>query len=280
MNIVIIEDEQLVARDLQKLIREIDPELKILTTLGSLKSCVEYFKSNPEPDLLFMDVQLSDGVSFDLFNEVAIKSPIIFTTAYDEYAIRAFKLNSIDYLLKPIDRNELKMAIDKFKRQQNADGFDFKEQFQRLMKHVSEPQQEKMFKERFLAHSGKTYTIVNSSDIGYFIKDTLIYIITKDKNKLVTDFQTMEEAEEFLNPDKFFRANRQMIIQADIVESFRADAYGKLVAKLKSPIEYYRRYQQGAGPGLQEMAGIVCSNNTSQPFFSALRLAFTGLRWV
>jgi len=236
MNIIIIEDEQLVARDLQKLIREIDPTLNIITTLGSLKGCIEYFKSNAEPDLLFMDVQLSDGVSFDLFNEVAISSPIIFTTAYDEYAIKAFKLNSIDYLLKPIDRNELKIAIDKFRRLQGTEGLDFKEQFERLVRHVALPPDTKVYKERFLAHSGKTYTIVNAADIACFVKETLIYIITMDKHKLVTDFQTMEEAEELLNPDKFFRANRQMIIQAGFVESFRADVYGKLVAKMKSPL--------------------------------------------
>ena len=236
MKTILIEDEPLVAKDLQKLIQKIAPELTIVTILESLKSSIAYFKSHPEPDLLFMDVQLSDGVSFDLLKEIQIKCPIIFTTAYDEYAIRAFKLNSIDYLLKPIDKSELSTAIEKFKKIHAAPNDDFKRQLQLMIHNIGLSQETKTYKERFVAHSGKSYILIDYKNIAYFVKDTLIYIVTKDKQQFVTDFQTMEEIEELLNPDYFYRANRQIILQADFVESFKTNSYGKLEVKLKSPV--------------------------------------------
>lgn len=236
MKAIIIEDEPLVARDLQKIISEIDPTISILTVLDSLKKCVAYFKSNPTPDLLFMDVQLSDGVSFDLFKEIQLDCPIIFTTAYDEYAIRAFKLNSIDYLLKPVDKNELKISIQKFIRMKESlsPSFDIQDQVKKLIEQVNQPKgEQKNYKERFMAHAGKSYVIIHSEKIAYFQKDAIIYIVTKENEKYVTDFQTMEEIEDLINPALFFRANRQFIVQANAIESFRADMYGKIVAKIK-----------------------------------------------
>lgn len=236
MKAIIIEDEPLVAKDLLKLLAKIAPQLTIVTVLDSLKSSIAYFKENDEPDLLFMDVQLSDGVSFDLLKEVTISCPIIFTTAYDEYAIRAFKLNSIDYLLKPIDKTELALAIEKFERLKLSSNTTFQEQLQLMIKHIALPKDTKVFKERFAAHSGKAYILINYTQIAYFVKDTLIYIVTKDKQQFVTDFQTIEEIEELLNPDYFYRANRQIILQADFIEGFKANSYGKLTVKLKSPV--------------------------------------------
>jgi two-component system, LytTR family, response regulator len=237
MNTIIIEDEPLVARDLQKHIREVEPMLKIEAVLDSLEACIDYFRSNSQPDLLFMDVQLSDGVSFDLFKEIKLNCPIIFTTAYDEYAIRAFKLNSIDYLLKPIDKEELRQAINKFKKLQALDDFDFKGQFQTLMQHIGAPREIKIFKERFMVHSGRSYMIVHFSNIAYFVKEEIIYIVTKDNQRFVTDFQTMEEIEEIVNPVHFFRANRQTILQVEAVESFKSNLYGKLEVKLVAPLK-------------------------------------------
>jgi DNA-binding LytR/AlgR family response regulator len=233
---IIIEDEPLVAKHLQKQIEATDPTIQIITVLDSIRSCLVYFKSNVAPDLLFMDIQLSDGVSFDLLNEIQIDCPIIFTTAYDEYAIRAFKLNSIDYLLKPIDKEELKSAIEKFKRFQSSSQYYFKEQFQSLMKHLELPQNNKVYKERFLVRSGKSYVIIDFKDIALFEKDVLIYLVTREKQRFITDYQTMEEIEELLDPACFFRANRQMIIQSSAVESFKGNSYGKLVVKLRSPV--------------------------------------------
>ena len=238
MKAIIIEDEHLVARDLRKLIEAIDPSIEILTILDSVKACMEYFKTNFEPDLIFADIQLSDGVSFDIFNKVQITCPVIFTTAYNEYAIRAFKVNSIDYLLKPIDKSELASAIEKFKKMkaQPENKNDIKEQLQSLIGHLALPNDSKIYKERFAAISGKSHVIINYTNIACFQKDSLIYINTNDKQQFITDFQTMEEIEEVLNPKFFFRANRQFIINVNAVESFKTDVYSKLIVKLKAPL--------------------------------------------
>ena len=235
MKAIIIEDEPLVAKDLKNLVRQINPGIEIIATLDSVKASVEYFKSNPEPDILFMDIQLSDGVSFDIFNNVQISCPIIFTTAYNEYAIRAFKVNSIDYLLKPIDKSELTLALEKFSKYRAAQSDLIKDQIKSLMNHLTLPSQNKIYKERFAANSGKTHLVINYTNIACFQKDSLIYIQTNDKEQFITDFQTMEEIEELLNPAIFFRANRQFIININAVDSYRTDSYGKLIAKLKAP---------------------------------------------
>jgi DNA-binding LytR/AlgR family response regulator len=236
MKTIIVEDEPLVAKDLQKLVLQIDPSIEVLTVLDSVQSCISYFTSNPEPDLIFMDIQLNDGVSFDLLRQVDIRCPIIFTTAYNEYALRAFKVNSVDYLLKPIDKNELRTAIEKFKKAQGFQGVDIKEQIQLAMSQLIAPTENKIYKERFMAHSGKSFLVVNYSQVAYFIKDTLIYIVTHEKQQYVTDFQTMEEIEDLLNPKFFFRANRQYIINIQAVDTFRTDSYSKLIVQLKSPL--------------------------------------------
>jgi len=183
-----------------------------------------------------MDIQLSDGVSFDIFKHVEIKCPVIFTTAYNEYAIRAFKVNSIDYLLKPIDKNELYGALDKFNKINKNPTISIKDQLQSLMKHIALPIDNKIYKERFTAHSGKSFLAIDQSKIACFQKDALIYINTIDKEQFITDFQTMEEIEELVDPKIFFRANRQFIINVNSVESYRTDSYSKLIVKLKAPL--------------------------------------------
>lgn len=236
MKAIIIEDEPLVAKDLNKVIRDIDPSIEVMATIDSVKSSIDYFKNNTEPDLIFADIQLSDGVSFDIFSKVQLSCPIIFTTAYNEYAIRAFKVNGIDYLMKPIDKNELSQAIDKFKKMKSSSGADVKEQLQSLIGHLALPKESKIYKERFAAISGKSHIVINYTNIACFQKDALIYITTNDKQQFITDFQTMEEIEELLNPKFFFRANRQFILNVNSVESYRTDAYSKLIVKLKPPL--------------------------------------------
>lgn len=236
MKTVIIEDEPLVAKDLQKLLQQIEPTIEIAATLDSLFTAIAYFNKKEQPDLLFMDIQLSDGVSFELFKQVDIKCPIIFTTAYNEYAVRAFKVNSIDYLLKPIDKNELIHAIDKFKKLQNSHNPEINNQLQLLISQISLPQETKIYKERFTAHSGKSFVVFDQSNIACFLKDNLIYILSNDNQRFVTDFQTMDQIEELMNPNIFFRANRQLIIRSDAVSTFRVSDYGKLVVNLKAPI--------------------------------------------
>ena len=236
MKTIIIEDEPLVAKDLQKLIALIDSSIEVLNVLDSVKSCIDYFKANAEPDLLFMDIQLNDGVSFDIFKHVEIRCPIIFTTAYNEYAIRAFKINSIDYLLKPIDKSELRNSIEKFKKIKAPLGNDLKEQIQLAMSQLSSPPANKIYKERFMVHSGKSFSVVNYSSVAYFVKDTLIYLVTNDKQQFLTDFQTMEEVEDLLNPKFFYRVNRQYIVHINAVDSFKTDLYSKMILQLKPPL--------------------------------------------
>jgi DNA-binding LytR/AlgR family response regulator len=236
MKTIIIEDEPLVAKDLQKLIHQIDASIEIVTILDSLQSSIAYFKSNEEPDLLFMDIQLNDGVSFDLFKHVDVRCPIIFTTAYNEYAIRAFKVNSLDYLLKPVDRSELQSAIEKFKKINADQGDILKDQIQLVISQLAIPSEKRIYKERFMVHSGKSFIVVNYTNVAYFIKDTLIYLVTNDKQQFVTDFQTMEELEDLLNPKYFYRANRQYIVSINAVDSFRTDTYSKMILLLNSPL--------------------------------------------
>lgn len=236
MKTIIIEDETLVAKDLENLILQVDPSIEIITRLESLQECISYFKSNAAPDLIFMDIQLNDGVSFDLFNHVDIRCPIIFTTAYNEYALRAFKVNSIDYLLKPVDKSELQSSLEKYKKMTSMYGVELKDQIQQVMNYFSSSHQPKVYKERFMVHSGKSLSVISQSNVGYFLKDTLIYLVTLDKQQFLTDFQTMEELEDLLNPKFFYRANRQYIISMNAVESFRADIYSKIVLQLKAPL--------------------------------------------
>ncbi len=236
MKTIIIEDEPLVAKDLQKLILQIDPSIEVLTVLDSVSSSIEYFKTHAAPSLLFMDIQLNDGVSFDLLKRVEISCPIIFTTAYNEYAIRAFKVNSIDYLLKPVDKNELRSAIEKFKNLQNNQTNNLTDQIKEVMNHLSLKTETKIYKENFAVHAGKSFVVINYNNIAYFIKDTLIYLVTNDKQQHVTDFQTMEELEDLLNPKFFYRANRQYIINIHAIDTFRTDMYSKMVVQLKPPL--------------------------------------------
>lgn len=237
MKTVIIEDEMLAAKDLQKLIKALDPNIEVLAILPGLATAREWFSKNPEPDLLFMDIQLSDGVSFELFKHVKLECPVIFTTAYNEYAIQAFKVNSIDYLLKPIDRAELNTALEKFRKQkQQSIPFNLQTHIQALMQDLSITQPAKKFKERFMAHYKNTLVPISAGQIAYFTKDELIYLVTFDNQKMIADFGTMEEVEHQLNPAQFFRANRQYIIHLNSVDYIKNGFNGKIIVKLKSPL--------------------------------------------
>lgn len=236
MTALIIEDEPLVAKDLKKLIVETDPGIEVLATLGSVEASATWLSQNPAPDLIFMDIQLSDGTSFDIFDRIEVRSPVIFTTAYDNYAIRAFKVNSIDYLLKPVDKNDLSRALEKLKWAEKSGQTDVRDQIKQLLQQLSQPDVPR-HKERFIAHQGKMNVVVSQQKVACFHKDALIYLITTDKQQMVTDFETMDELEELLDPALFFRANRQYFIHLNAVESYRTDTYGKLQVKLKPPLQ-------------------------------------------
>jgi len=233
MNVIIIEDESLLAKNLQRLLHEIDADINVLAVLDSVASTVNWLNTNAHPDLLFADIQLSDGISFDIFSRVKIDKPVIFTTAYNEYAIRAFKVNSVDYLLKPIDKDYLQAAWQKFKSHyHSAPVGGVTEQLKELLQTLANPA-EKKYKERFLAHYKSGIVPLPESKVACFIKDTIIYLVTTDNEKLVTDYSTIDEIEEVINPQRFFRANRQSIIQINEVETYKKHDTGKIEVHLK-----------------------------------------------
>jgi two-component system, LytTR family, response regulator len=232
MKILLIEDEPLVAKNLENLVKQLEPNATLLATIGSVKETLDWFKNNSEPDLILSDIQLSDGVSFDIFQEIQPQCPIIFTTAYDEYAIRAFKLNSIDYLLKPIDKDELRSAFEKYKRLSNSTNQDFREQLTHLLSDLENRSTAPKFKTRFTAHHQRNIVAVTIERIACFYRDEVIWIQTTDNQRLITDYNSLDEIEELLNSEGFFRANRQFIVNKQTIESYRTHFTGKIELKL------------------------------------------------
>ncbi|CAH0996363.1 Transcriptional regulatory protein NatR [Emticicia aquatica] len=232
MKILLIEDEALVAKNLENLVKQLEPTAILVATIGSVKEAFEWFKENAEPDLILSDIQLSDGVSFDIFQQIQPKCPIIFTTAYDEYAIRAFKLNSIDYLLKPIDKDELRNAFEKFNKLTNTESNGFKEQLNHLLYDLENRATLPKFKTRFTAHHQRNIVAVTAERIACFYRDEVIWIQTTDNQRLITDYNSLDEIEELLNPEVFFRANRQFITNKQAIESYRTHFTGKIELKL------------------------------------------------
>ena len=236
MTILLIEDEPLIARQLQKMVRQLEPEATIHGPLGSVQGICTYFTtSQPTPDLVIADIQLSDGVSFDAFRQVGMNIPVIFTTAYDEYAIRAFKLNSIDYLLKPVDPNELKAALEKFHRWSASPVPDFSEQLRQAMAQLTETSNVPHYKRRFSGHYLRQIVSVPQEEVAYFLRNELIYLHTTAGKKLVTDYKTLDELAELVDPTRFFRANRQCVVALDAIAGYRPHDGQKLQVLLKTP---------------------------------------------
>lgn len=208
MKVVIIEDEAFAAMRLKKMIHDFNPDIQILAELESVAESVKWFKSNPEPDLIFLDIHLEDDLSFAIFDQVNISSAVIFTTAFDEYAIKAFKLKSIDYLLKPIVHEELAAALKKY------------EQYSGLHRNSVELQSlynlltgsDKKYRERFSISVGTKIKIVEVMDIAYFfVLEKGVYLRTKQGHTFNIDF-TLDKLEEMLNPGTFFRINRKYLV--------------------------------------------------------------------
>lgn len=230
MKILILEDEHLVAQSLIKLVRQLEPDAEIEGPVDSVIDAKEALSAST-PDLVISDIQLSDGISLDVFTEGQIKCPIIFTTAYNEYAIRAFKVNSIDYLLKPIDKKELKAAFDKFHELRSKFGND--QYLQQLGELFSDLKTGKKYKDRFTAHHGRNIVLIHSKDVAGFTKEEVIYLVHADGKKYITDYRSLDEIEELLDPEQFYRANRQYIISLPQIDTMRSDETGKVIVRLK-----------------------------------------------
>lgn len=227
MNIIIIEDEKPSARRLQRMLQKFNLETEIL--LHSVEESIEWFQNNPHPDLIFLDIQLSDGLSFEIFETVNISSAIIFTTAYDEYALQAFKLNSIDYLLKPIDENELKMAIDKYesRTEKKAVTLDFHE----IKKYLVNPI-EREYKKRFSVRVGQHIKLVPVDEIECIYSENKgTYIATTEGRSYLLD-TTLELLEEELQPEIFFRVSRKFYVNINSIRDIVSYTNSRLQIKL------------------------------------------------
>lgn len=234
MKTLIIEDEQPAAKRLIKLLSAHCPECEILETLDSVEAAAKWLKQSPPPDLVFMDIQLADGLSFDIFSKVEVAVPVIFTTAFDQYTLRAFKVNSVDYLLKPIDPNELVLSLDKyrkfFQRKETYDSSGLEKMLRSVMN-------QQTYKERFLIKSGQHLSYISIAEIAYFFsEDGITFAYCSNGKKHIIE-QTLDQLAQSLDPKKFFRINRQVIIHIQTVSKISTWFNSRLKLELSPPSE-------------------------------------------
>ncbi len=235
MNVIIVEDEQHNYRLLKGMVEKLRPGWVIKDCFESVKQAVSWLKENPAPDLIFMDIQLSDGISFSIFEQVKVESMVIFTTAYDEYALRAFRVNSIDYLLKPIKEDKLKVAIEKLEKMYPLETiiFDDKPDYHELLNAIVKG--EKKYRKRFLISGASSFYKIESQNIACFNTENRVTTAqTNDGKKHIVDL-TIEKLEEQLDPELFFRANRSTIININAIRKFENYFGGKLIVRLVQP---------------------------------------------
>ncbi len=227
MKAVIVEDEDIASRRLRQLIEELAPECEILERISSVESGHKWFQNNPLPDLIFLDIQLNDGYGFDIIDKLEDHPPIIFTTAYNEYAIRGFKYNGLDYLLKPIDKNELKKSLDKYTKtvdNQKSNIPDIK-----VMRHLFQ----KEYKRRFIVKIGNQFSSFNVEDIAYFMaEDGVIFLYSNSGQKCPIEY-TIDQLEEILDPINFFRINRKYMVSVNAVKEIHSYFNSRLLIKVK-----------------------------------------------
>jgi len=222
MKVLIIEDEDAAARRLQKMVKEIVPEAEIKDPLDSVEAVLNWLQGNEWPDLIFMDIHLADGSSFEIFNHVQVEKPVIFTTAYDQYAIQAFKVNAIDYLLKPIKKQELEQAIGKYQKWSGGAQMDYAQLARAL--------QGEQYNKRFLIRIGQSIRVVEMKEAAYFYTESKItFVVTKEGKRYPLDY-SLEKLEEMADPQHFFRINRQFIVNIDAIKEMYA--YSKSRVKL------------------------------------------------
>lgn len=231
MKVVIIEDEKPAAEKLKKSIQKIDGTISIEATLGSIKDTIAWVQNNPMPELLFMDIELADGLSFKIFEQVKINCPVIFTTAYDEYWQEAFEHNSIDYLLKPIKQEKLEIALKKYEQLKKY----FTGNFQQLMQwQQQQPQQ--AYKKRFLVKKGNDYITIKTDDIAYFYAThKLVCMVEKGGQKFILD-KSLADLEKELEPALFYRVNRKYLVNINAITKIKSYPKSKLQLELIPPV--------------------------------------------
>jgi DNA-binding LytR/AlgR family response regulator len=230
-HVLIIEDEPEAARRLELLIKDLLPQANILAKLDSVKRSLSWLSEHDSPDLIFMDIQLADGLSFQIFEKWHVQSPVIFTTAYDAYALKAFKVNSIDYILKPVDRSDLEIALQKF-----ATLTQRKEGTTDLLTSIGEAVQmlTRQYKSRFIIKVGEHLKSIEVRDIHYFFSlDKTTFARGTDKRQHIIDF-SLEQLEDILDPRQFFRINRKYIISASAIHDMVSHSNSRLKLILKA----------------------------------------------
>jgi len=229
-NVLIIEDEPEAAKRLETLIGAIIPQVNILAKLDSVKRSIAWLAEHPAPDLIFMDIQLADGLSFEIFEKWPVQSPVIFTTAYDAYALKAFKVNSIDYILKPVDRKDLETALNKLSTLRKP-----KDRSADLLTSIGEAVRmlTRQYKTRFVIKVGEHLKYVEVNDIYYFFSlDKTTFARGADKRQHIIDF-SLEQLEDLLDPRHFFRINRKYIISASSIQDMISYTNSRLKLVLK-----------------------------------------------
>lgn len=232
LKILIIEDEEPAAKRLLKMVREVEPDIELLDSIASVSRAVAWLQKNKCPDLIFSDIQLADGISFDIFRQVDLMCPVIFTTAYDQYAIEAFKVHSIDYLLKPIKKEALESALAKFKKIRLAGENPLLDISKLAELYNSRTDQ---FKKRFIVRYGDHIKTINTEDIAYFFtEDKANFLTTFESRRFAIDLN-LDNLESVLDPKIFFRINRQFIISIQAIDEMLSYSKGRVFIKLKPP---------------------------------------------
>ncbi|MEP7262908.1 MAG: LytTR family DNA-binding domain-containing protein [Bacteroidota bacterium] len=230
MKTLIIEDEELAAERLIRMISEMEPSAEIIATLNSVNASIKWFNDNKMPDLVFMDINLSDGSSFEIFKKINITCPIIFVTAFDQYAIDAFKVNSIDYILKPVKKDDLRNALDKYKRMK-PESSDMSKIINQLL------DGRKDYQKRIIIRFGENIKMVEVKDVAYFYtEDKINYLCTYQSLRYPVDFN-LDELEQLVDPAEFFRINRQFIVNIASIEKMLAWSKSRVKILLKPASE-------------------------------------------
>ncbi len=241
MNVVIIEDEENLARQLKNMLSEIDPDIKVLSVLGSIESAVSFIPMVDTIDLILVDIYLSDGLSFEIFKKIDVRVPVIFCTAYDQYALQAFELDSVDYLLKPVKKEDLKRAIDKYKRifsAQSQNASELPELSNKIQRIYEELSHKKTYQQNFLLPYKDRLVPVGVEDMSYFQADYgMVKCICKDGRIFPTD-QSLDSIEEIIDPILFYRVNRQFVVKREAIIDVEYYFNGRLLLNIKpKPIE-------------------------------------------
>lgn len=241
MKVLIIEDEELAVKKLQKTLASVDSTAEVVGVADSIRSSVSWLQTNPSPDLILMDIELADGQSFEIFDKVDVKSTVIFTTSYDEYALKAFKVNSIDYLLKPIQKEDLHAALEKLKGLKSLYGNNSAPapslNVDNLVKELQQKLQPKEYRKRFLVKHAQKLVSVDVEEIAYFYSDgRLNFFKTTDNRKFVVDY-TMDDLEDMLDPNQFFRISRAFYVAVNSIDQIHDYFGNRLLLNLKPAVD-------------------------------------------